>query len=298
MPLKLSIITPCYNRVGFIDTAVASVRQQWRDGMEHIIADGGSTDGTLDRLKKYDHLTVISEPDKNLYDAVNKGIAASNGDIVGWLNTDDRYLDGAFDAVMPLFEQDDTVDMVSGGARLVTLGAENDARQSDVFNAPANKNLNYQDLLFDVPIINARFFRRTLIDRVGPFSLDFMPASDREFLLRCAIAGAHNVPVDTILHEYVLHEGSATIRKGTAHWESMAKVHLAIADAHLNAASTPKALRAALRSFHAKNALIGAVGSFAQGHPMASARFIGKGWGRDLLWPLWAFSHSLHRLRR
>lgn len=301
MTPTLSIITPCFNRVDFIETAVESVLGQWREGMEHIIMDGGSTDGTLDRLQRYDHLTVISEPDENLYDAVNKGIARAKGDVVGWLNSDDRYLPDAFTTVLPIFDSDPSIEMVCGGASLVTLGAEDKSQPSDLFNAPANKSLEFSDLLFHVPVINARFFRRSLFERVGPFDLRYMPASDREFLIRCAIAGTRCTSVDGVLHEYVLHSGSATIKSGTAHWQSMADVHLAFAEAHMANAQTPDLLRKEMRSFHAKNALIGAVGELAQGHLKSGLSFIRRGWSQNAFWPFLAAYHSIdwaHRRAR
>ncbi len=298
MTPTLSIITPCFNRVDFIETAVESVLDQWREGMEHIIMDGGSTDGTLDLLQRYDHLTVISEPDENLYDAVNKGIARAKGDVVGWLNSDDRYLPDAFSTILDAFDANENVEMVCGGASLVTLGAEDNAQQSDLFNAPANKSLEFNDLLFDVPIINARFFRRSLFERVGPFDLRYMPASDREFLIRCAIAGTRSASVDAVLHEYVLHSGSATIKSGTAHWQSMADVHLAFAEAHMKNEETPDPLWREMRSFHAKNALIGAVGELAQGHVRNGLKFIHRGWSQNAFWPFLAAYHSIDWVQR
>ncbi len=291
MPLKLSIVTPCFNRADFIDQAVQSVRHQWQDGMEHIIADGGSTDGTLEKLAQYDHLTVLSEPDKNLYDAVNKGIKAASGDVIGWLNSDDRYLPGAFDAALAPFEKTATLDMVSAGARLVSLGSEHDSAGSDLFNGPKNKSLVFEDLLFEVPIINARFFRRQVFDKVGYFSLDFMPASDREFLMRCALAGVTNQAIGDVVHEYVLHGGSATIRGDRTHWAAMARVHLAIADHYAADPNLSLENRKALAKFHSKNALIGAAGALATAKPVQAFEFVERGWAKNRLWPFHIFTH-------
>ena len=298
MSLKLSIVTPCYNRADFIDQAVQSVRQQWRDGMEHIIADGGSTDGTLETLAKYDHLTVISEPDKNLYDAVNKGIKAASGDVVGWLNSDDRYLPGAFDAALAPFDEDPELALVSAGARLITLGAEDKPAESDLFNAPSNKNLNFDDLLFDVPIINARFFRRRIFAEVGYFSLDFTPASDREFLLRCALAGLSNKAIGDVVHEYVLHGGSATIRGDRSHWVQMARAHLAMAE-HYGATQTlSRDNKKSLSKFHSKNALIGFVGALSARDPIRALEFVKRGWAKNMFWPMRVFMHVVEGAER
>jgi len=93
--MKISIITAVYNGEQTIEECINSIINQTYKDIEHIIIDGGSTDGTLDVIKKYkDNISkVISEPDKGIYDAMNKGIALSTGGIIGFLNADDVYAD-------------------------------------------------------------------------------------------------------------------------------------------------------------------------------------------------------------
>ena len=78
---RLSIVTPCLNRAATIGAAIDSVLEQRHPSFEHIIIDGGSTDGTAEVLARYPHLTVIREKDRNLYDAINKGLRAVRGDL-------------------------------------------------------------------------------------------------------------------------------------------------------------------------------------------------------------------------
>ena len=87
----ITIITPSLNRAKFIEEAIKSVLNQDYPPVEHIIMDGGSTDGTLDILNSYSHLTVISQPDHGMYDAINKGIRMAKGNIIGIRNSDDYY---------------------------------------------------------------------------------------------------------------------------------------------------------------------------------------------------------------
>ena len=91
--LKLSIITVTKNDKNYIEDCIKSVIEQKYPNYEYIIIDGGSTDGTIDIIKKYcDHISIfISEPDGGIYDAMNKGIKLATGDIVGILNSDDIY---------------------------------------------------------------------------------------------------------------------------------------------------------------------------------------------------------------
>jgi glycosyltransferase involved in cell wall biosynthesis len=90
---KISIITPSFNQAQFLDATVQSILSQNYPNLEYIIIDGGSTDGSLEIIKKYEkHLHFwCSEPDAGQYDAINKGFAHSTGEIMAWLNSDDMY---------------------------------------------------------------------------------------------------------------------------------------------------------------------------------------------------------------
>ena len=96
--MKISIITPSYNQGRFIEDAIHSVLDQNYPDFEHIVVDNCSGDDTLDILRRYPHITWISEPDRGQSHALNKGFRLATGDILAWLNCDDFYLPGAFAA--------------------------------------------------------------------------------------------------------------------------------------------------------------------------------------------------------
>jgi len=127
MSLKISIITVCYNGAEFFEEAIESVLSQDYDNFEYIIIDGGSTDGSLDIIRKYEDRLAYwgSEADHDLYDAINKGIESASGDIIGILKSDDYYFSGAFKKVATAFEGknlDQNIfwgDIMHGGERII-----------------------------------------------------------------------------------------------------------------------------------------------------------------------------------
>jgi len=123
----VSIVTPSYNQGNFIEDTILSVKRQNYPNIEHIIVDGGSTDNTLEILKKYDdkyNMCWISEPDGGQSDAVNKGFEMAKGDIIGWLNSDDVYFSTTvFSHVVEEFAKRPEVDVIYGN--LVAINEEN-----------------------------------------------------------------------------------------------------------------------------------------------------------------------------
>jgi glycosyltransferase involved in cell wall biosynthesis len=118
--LKISIVTPSYNQVKFIEECLRSVREQDYPAVEQIVVDGGSTDGTVEILKRYsalpgwEHLRWVSERDRGQSDALNKGFQRAQGDVIGWLNSDDFYLKNCFKYVEDAFQREPRPDVVYG----------------------------------------------------------------------------------------------------------------------------------------------------------------------------------------
>lgn len=107
MNLKISVVTVCYNMAQYIETTIKSVLSQDYPNLEYIIIDGGSTDGTQQIIEKYkDKLAYyVSEPDKGMYDAINKGFIKATGDIIAWINADDVYMPWTLQTVNDAFEK-------------------------------------------------------------------------------------------------------------------------------------------------------------------------------------------------
>jgi glycosyltransferase involved in cell wall biosynthesis len=113
---KISIVTPVFNQVKYIERTILSILGQEYPRLEYIIVDGGSTDGTLEIIEKYKNKIslVISEKDEGMYYALEKGFKHSSGDIMAWLNADDVYHSRAFFIVAELFQQYENIEFLMG----------------------------------------------------------------------------------------------------------------------------------------------------------------------------------------
>jgi glycosyltransferase involved in cell wall biosynthesis len=102
---RISIVTPSYNQEAFIDETICSVLSQGYPNLEYVVIDGGSTDGSVEIIRKYEHqLTYwVSEHDAGQYDAINKGFSKATGDIMAWLNSDDKYMPWTFQVIGDIF---------------------------------------------------------------------------------------------------------------------------------------------------------------------------------------------------
>ena len=228
--IMITIITPSYNRSGMITVAIESVLTQGFQPFEHIIVDGGSTDGTLEILKQYPHLKVISESDQGMYDALNKGLAASKGEIIGFLNTDDLYADHFFADVSAKFD-DETVMAVAGRAIVFSELPEGKIKIVDKYS-PEDRSL-IECSTIGSNYFNAWFFRRSLFDQIGKFNTSYKIVGDRDFMLRFALSNLRYTFINDLVYKYRQHEDSLTFDKNGEKRAWSADEHLAMTSFYL-----------------------------------------------------------------
>jgi glycosyltransferase involved in cell wall biosynthesis len=205
MSPKLSIITPSLNQGQYIERTIRSVLDQRYADLEYLVVDGGSDDGTVDVIRRYqDQLAWwVSEPDNGQTDAINKGLRRATGDIVAYINSDDWYTPGAFDRVLRAFEQQPDSRWVVGACRF----EYDDGREPVVWTPEPPPRGRHWWLLnpWGVPQPSS-FWRRDVFEELGPFREDMHYVFDTEHGLRCAYAGILPTIVDEELAVRYLHD--------------------------------------------------------------------------------------------
>ncbi len=205
--MRASIITPVLNGARFLGEALASVRGQDHPDVEHIVVDGGSTDGTLELLRDEGSVLWTSEPDRGLYDAVNKGFRRATGEVLGYLNADDRYVvPGALAAALAVFRERADADVVYGdyalmdeygrplGTRRVTARPFSLARLRSSSCVPPH----------------SAFVRRRVLEQGHWLDPRLRLSADWEWFLGMAQAGRRFVQVPRVLSEFRVHPRSVT----------------------------------------------------------------------------------------
>ncbi len=199
---KFSIVTPTYNCGSLIRDCIESVLRQNYDDFEHIIVDGCSTDNTIEILKEYPHIKWISEPDNGEVEALNKALRMASGDVIGWLNADDCYVDGALNRAADELSPGEGRHLVYG--KTIFINDEKEPTHWVMPAAPINVvsltrwfNLN----LFQPSI----FFSRELFEDVGLFSQHLCYGTDYQYWFRVALNGYQFHFVDQVFSKSMIY---------------------------------------------------------------------------------------------
>ncbi len=190
---KLSIITPSYNQSDFLEETICSILDQDYHDLEYIIIDGGSTDSSVEIIKRYDeHIAYwVSEPDNGQTHAINKGLKRATGDIIAWINSDDVYVPGAFERVAKAFYENPDADIIYGDGLLIDSNGNRIKRRYGI-------NFNYNMWFYGVvePFQPEVFYRRRAIEKAGLLDESFHMMMDREWWIRMARCGCrfHHIP--------------------------------------------------------------------------------------------------------
>ncbi len=209
MPPKLSIVTPSYNQGQFLEETILSVLDQKYSNLEYIIIDGGSTDASVEIIRRYEkHLAYwVSEKDRGQVHAINKGIEQTTGDIFGFVNSDDLYLPGSFAAVAEDFENHPESEWVCGDTVMFGDGMEDELIQAEVPKSAAH----CLSWAYRAPQPGMFWQRELLVDG---FQEQWRYCFDHELYVRLLLAGHQCRHLPVTVAAYRLHPDSKTVAEG------------------------------------------------------------------------------------
>lgn len=211
---KITIVTPSYNQGHFIEETIRSLLLQGYPNLEYIIIDGGSTDKTVDIIKKYEPWVTywISEPDNGQSTAINKGLARCTGDIFNWLNSDDFLEPGSLLTVGKFFAENEHIQVVCG--REYRFEEEN-PQSKFLGEGTIIKPLLEETICLGNICQPSTFFKKSVIDEIGLLSEELNYLMDCELWTRYLLQFGQEkiIKVDQVFSNYRLHNNSKTVSK-------------------------------------------------------------------------------------
>ena len=239
---RISVVTPSYNQASFVGETIESVLSQEGDfEVEYFVMDGGSTDGSVEVIRRYADLVTadgvaprcrgitmhwVSEPDEGQAAAINAGLRRATGDVLSYINSDDLYFPGAFQRVVEVFAGDPAADFVHGDGDVIDQAG---ARQWEWLSRPYNHAVmtSYHFLWNDFTnyiMQQATFWRRRVRQRIGDFDPAFHFAMDAEYWIRAGASGLRLRHLPEKLGKFRMIEGTKSFSSPTAFWEDYLEI--------------------------------------------------------------------------
>lgn len=222
---KISIVTPSFNQAQFLEETIRSVILQNYTNFEYIIIDGGSNDGSFDIIKRYSRWLKywVSEPDNGQSHAINKGFAKASGEIFGYINSDDFYEPGTFQAIAEVFIKNPACNLVAGKC-LIFSGNQT----SRIFKPWWPQDLSHfvkktYSSTFAQP---ASFWTRTISDQLGGFNESLNYCFDKEFFLRMGLKGITPFLIPNRVARFRKHRDSKTMKQNIEFHKESVKILL------------------------------------------------------------------------
>jgi len=263
--------------------AIQSVQAQNYPKFEHIIIDGGSTDGTLELLAYYPHLQVVSAPDRGMYDALNKGLDLATGEIIGFLNADDLYADNVFSDIAVRFDSEEVM-AVAGRAIVFYKPLEGEAEIIDRYSPEDSTLLECSTIGSNY--FNAWFFRKSVFQIIGNFNIEYRIAGDRDLMLRFALNELCYVTIKRLVYRYRKHPGSLTFDDTDQKSEWSTRDYLLMTSQYLNEGNLSGFVKKLLIQVRTRKTMEMAIRTFRVWNFRKSAYYFSEGIKYDLLWPL------------
>ena len=282
----VSVVMPALNAAATIGEALESLAGQGI-ALEAIVADGGSTDGTLDVAGRYPFVQLVPAPGSSIYEALNLAVAAARAPVIAWLNADDLFLPGALAALLAGFVAAPEAEIVRGLPHFVRSGADGWQAHDRRIEARAADALGLRQITRGPLAINTMVFRRTLVERVGLFDTSLRLSADREWMLRAWRGGARIVELGQPVYCYRVHGGSSTLDPARRNHRRARDEHAAILRRVLPEALVLPArdpVRVELRRWHAVEAALGLQAALAAADWPAAMRLVAAAGRADPAW--------------
>lgn len=226
---KVTIVTPSFNQGQFLEETIRSVLLQGYPNLEYIVIDGGSTDNSVDIIRKYEPWLSfwVSEPDEGQADAINKGFAKSTGELLGWINSDDYLYPGVIKRVAEVFQANNRVEMIYGD---VDSGWPEKNKAHRLFG----EQIEFIEMLrtIRVPIPQqGSMWKKSVLDRVGNLDSRWQVVLDQEFFTRVA-EKCQLLHLPMVMGFFRLHENSKSISQNRRWMTELPKMYQEFFERH------------------------------------------------------------------
>lgn len=214
----VSIVTPTFNSARFVTETLCSVEAQTYPHVEHLVIDGGSTDGTLELVAAHPRARLVADRDNGMYEAYNKGLKLAEGEIIGCLNSDDLYLPDTLERVVAAFAAHPEADVVFGHSQYVD--AEGRAIYS--YHALPFDWGRFTSMRFNSLAFPSVFWRRSIHERIGYYDESYQMAADFDFYLR--FKELKLVRVDATLSRFRVHDSTLTNSRPEQSYQEVSRI--------------------------------------------------------------------------
>jgi glycosyltransferase involved in cell wall biosynthesis len=221
VPQRISIITPSFNQAQFLLAAMESVLSQKVEGLEYVIMDGGSSDGSAEIIRKHENRLSFwqSQKDGGHSAGLNAGFSRTSGEIMGWLNSDDYYLPGAFALARRLLDPE-KAQLLIGNCKTI----HEDSDKQSVSDVPGKHRANLISF-YDYIIQPSTFWTRKAWEKTGLLNEQLKYAFDWDWFIRASIAGVEVITTDEILSVYRIHPQHKSSTTDSARAEELASIY-------------------------------------------------------------------------
>ena len=206
----VSFVTPSFNTLKYIKDTISSIHNQSYPNLQHIIMDGGSSDGTVEYVNSLNKITFISEKDTGQSNAINKAFDLCEGEIIGWLNSDDTSNPGVIDYVVKYFDNHPEIEYIHSDVNII----EEEGR---VTGRAIGEDLTLDKILFKNPVKQpALFMRKSILKKLGYLREDLHFVMDWEFWLRIVVNNIKGDYIsDKVFANFRMMPGTKTVESGS-----------------------------------------------------------------------------------